>query len=107
VSINQVISSAVGYERGPACRAKSGRRQLKSRYTVGLPPEIAQRVERYAETVDTSKSKAIAALVRFGLDGQENRKREFFERLKQNLANDDPQKEDQLVDEFRALILGR
>ena len=45
--------------------------------------------------------------MRFGLDGQENRKREFFKRLKQNLAKDDPQNEDQLVDEFRALILGR
>ena len=87
--------------------AKSGRRKLESRYTVGLPPELAHRVERYAETVDTSMSKAIAALVRFGLEGQDNRKREFFKRLKQNLANDDPQNEDQLVDEFRALILGR
>jgi len=52
-------------------------------------------------------SKAIAALVRLGLVSQEDRKREFFKRLKENLANDDPKQEDQLVDEFRALILGR
>jgi len=37
---------------------------------------------------------------------QEDRKREFFKRLKENLANDDPQQEDRLVDESRALILG-
>ncbi|HEV2378902.1 MAG TPA: hypothetical protein VG206_03790 [Terriglobia bacterium] len=86
--------------------AKTGRRKLELRYTVSLPPGLAHRVERYAETVDTSRSKAIAALVRFGLDGQENRKREFFKRLRQNLAGGDPQNEDQLVDEFRALILG-
>jgi len=52
-------------------------------------------------------SKAIAALVRLGLESQENRKREFFKRLKQNLSADDPKEEDRLVDEFRALILGR
>jgi len=52
-------------------------------------------------------SKAIAALVRLGLDSQENRKREFFKRLKENLANEDPNKQDRLVDEFRTLILGR
>jgi hypothetical protein len=51
-------------------------------------------------------SKAIATLVRSGLEGQEMRKREFFRKLKQNLANDDPTNEDQLVDEFRDLILG-
>jgi hypothetical protein len=52
-------------------------------------------------------SKAIAALVRLGLESQERRKREFFERLKENLANDDPDQQDRVVDEFRALILGR
>ena len=52
-------------------------------------------------------SKAIAALVRLGLEGQESRKREFFGKLKANLANDDPRQHDQMVDEFRALILGR
>jgi hypothetical protein len=64
-------------------------------------------VQRYAETVDTSMSKAIAALVRLGLENQENRKREFFNRLRENLANDDPKLQDRLVDDFRTLILGR
>jgi hypothetical protein len=57
--------------------------------------------------VDASMSKAIAVLVRLGLEGQESRKREFFNRLKQNLDEDDPGRQDQLVDEFRTLILGR
>jgi hypothetical protein len=52
-------------------------------------------------------SKAIAALVRVGLEGQESRKAEFFKKLKANLGNDDPSQQDQLVDGFRALILGR
>jgi hypothetical protein len=52
-------------------------------------------------------SKAIAALVRLGLESQENRKREFFKRLKENLANDDLSQQDRLVDEFLTLILGR
>lgn len=52
-------------------------------------------------------SKAIAALVRLGLESQEDRKREFFKRLKQNLAADDPKQQDRLVNEFRTLILGR
>jgi len=64
-------------------------------------------VERYAETTDTSVSKAIAGLVRLGLESQANRKREFFSRLKANLATDDPKEQDRMVDEFRALILGR
>ncbi len=35
-------------------------------------------------------SKAIAALVRLGLDTQDERKREFFKKLKANLERDDP-----------------
>ena len=87
--------------------AKNRSRKMESRFTVGLAPSLASQVERYAETVDTSMSKAIAALVRLGLEGQENRKREFFKRLKENLENEDPNQQDRLVDEFRRLILGR
>lgn len=79
----------------------------ETRYTVGLVPTVARQVERFAQTTDTSMSKAIAALVRIGLEGQEQRKREFFKKLKANLSNDDPGRQDQLVDEFRELILGR
>jgi hypothetical protein len=81
--------------------------QGQSRYTVGLLPNVANQVQKYAETVDTSMSQAIGRLVRLGLETQENRKRDFFKRLKENLANDDPGQEDRLVDEFRTLILGR
>jgi hypothetical protein len=52
-------------------------------------------------------SKAIANLVRLGLDSQANRKKEFFARLRENLANGDPAQVDRLVDDFRALILGQ
>ena len=52
-------------------------------------------------------SKALAALVRLGLQNHENQKRAFFKKLRENLANDDPKQEDRLVDEFRTLILGR
>ena len=89
-------------------KPKTGRRiNLAPRYSVGLPAGVAREVERYAKVVDTSMSKAITALVRIGLESQENRKREFFKRLKTNLASDDPEQEDRLVDDFRALILGR
>jgi hypothetical protein len=79
---------------------------------VGVEVEVRavpshRSVERYAETVDTSLSKAISALVRLDLESQENRKREFFKRLRENLAKEDPKQEDRLVDEFRSLILGR
>ncbi len=39
-------------------------------------------------------------------ESQEDRKRDFFRRLKENLAND-PGQQDRLVGEFRTLILGR
>jgi hypothetical protein len=52
-------------------------------------------------------SKAIAALVRLGLESQANRKREFFKKLKDNLAKDGPMEQGRMVDEFRTLILGR
>jgi hypothetical protein len=93
--------------RGREKPVKSHQSNVESRYTVGLAPSLANQVQRYAKTVDTSMSKAIAALVRFGLESQENRKREFFRKLKENLANDDPNEQDRLVDEFRELILGR
>lgn len=87
-------------------KRKSGSRRQR-RYTVALPAGIANQVERYAAQVDASMSKTITALVSLGLEAQESRKREFFKRLRENLANADPQQEDRLVDEFRALILGR
>src|SRR5258708_38685602 len=102
--------SGTTIKRSRSFARKSGRNhpgKVESRYTVGLAPSLANQVQTYAETVDTSMSKAIAALVRLGLESQESRKREFFKRLKVNLANDDPKQQDQLVDEFRALILGR
>jgi len=77
-----------------------------ARYTVGLAPNLAHQVESYAKANDSSMSKAIAALVRIGLEGQERRKREFFKKLRSNLASADPSQEDELVDEFRSLILG-
>jgi len=91
-------------DRSSAPKHRSSR---ESRYTVSLDVTVANQVERYARTVDTSMSKAIAALVRLGLEGQEVRKREFFRKLKENLADDNPRRQDQLVDEFRILILGR
>ena len=96
-------------KRSPRANRKSRNHpgKVESRYTVGLTPSLANQVARYARTVDTSMSKAIAALVRIGLENQENRKRDFFKRLKENLANDDPNQQDRLVDEFRTLILGR
>ena len=92
---------------GPRKTRIKARRQPETRYTVGLPSPIVSQVERYAETVDVSMSKAIASLVRLGLQSQEDRKREFFKRLRENLGNDDPCDQDRLVDEFRTLILGR
>ena len=93
----------------PSRRTSAGRRQVhpQSRYTVALAPNVADNVARYARTADTSMSKAIASLVRLGLEGQESRKREFFGKLKTNLADDDPGRRDRMIDEFRALILGR
>ena len=92
--------------RGRRGRNNTGGK-AEARYTVGLDRGLAQDVQQYAHTVDLSMSKAIAALVRLGLEGQEMRKREFFNKLKANLANDDPKQRDRLVDEFRSLILGR
>ncbi len=94
----------------PRRTAKPGKQlptKVEVRYTVGLAPGLAHKVERFAQTVDTSRSQAIAALVRLGLEGQEIRKREFFKKLKPNLDSEGPEREDQLVDEFRDLILGR
>ena len=96
-----------GPRTGPRKARPNRRGKPGPRYSVGLPVTIATEVERYAETVDSSMSKAIAALVRLGLENQSNRKREFFRRLKENLAKDDPKEQDRMVDEFRALILGR
>jgi len=89
-------------------KKSTGRKaKVEIRYTVGLAANLATLVHEYAETADTSMSKAIATLVRFGLESLESRKQEFINKMKANLASNDPEKEDQLVDEFRALILGR
>ena len=81
-------------------------RGMETRFTVGLDPNLAHKVEKYAETVDISMSKAIAALVRLGLENQETRKREFFKKLKDNLGDETPESQDRMVEEFKALILG-
>ena len=86
--------------------SKTKRATDTSRYSVALPSPVARQVGTYAGASDLSMSKAIVALVRLGLESQEARKREFFKKLRKNLANDNPKTEDQMVDEFRALILG-
>ena len=93
--------------RGGAKPAKSPQEKAGPRYTVGLSSPLAHQVKRYAQTADTSMSKAIAALVRLGLEGQEIRKQKFLKKLKENLTSDDATEQDRLVDEFRALVLGR
>ena len=97
------------HARGASQRRSNGKlpNKIEPRYSVGLPSPIARRVERYAEEVDMSMSKAITALVRIGLESQQDRRRQFFKRLSENLGNDDPKEQDRLVDEFRTLILGR
>lgn len=73
--------------RGSRSTASKGSTGLgNARYTVGLAPNLVHEVERYAKANGSSMSKAIAALVRMGLEGQELRKREFFKKLKANLA---------------------
>ena len=87
--------------------AKQRSNKADVRYTVALAPALVRELEKYANTAEMSMSKAIARLVRLGLECQEDRKREFFHRLRENLANDDPRQQDRLLEEFRSLILGR
>jgi hypothetical protein len=96
---------ARGADRGKS-RSKH-RIKLERRYTVGLPANVAAQAEKYSEMTDMSMSKAIATLVRLGLQSQEDRKHDFFKKLRSNLDSDDPKQQDRLVDEFRALILGQ
>ena len=93
--------------RGKVASGRNQQSRTETRHTVGLAPGLARQVERFAATTDASMSKAIATLVRLGLESQDDRKRVFFTKLKENLSNDDPKHQDRLVDEFRALILGR
>jgi hypothetical protein len=81
-------------------KAASAKREV--RYSVALASSVVQRVEKFAQGSESSMSKAIAALVKLGLDGEAERKREFMRKLRSNLAA-----EEELVDEFRDLILGR
>lgn len=87
-------------------KRKNGSGKAASRHTVALTPSVVRQVQRYADQAEIGMSKALATLVRIGLESQQARKQEFFRRLKENLANDDPLQEDRLVDEFRSLILG-
>jgi hypothetical protein len=96
---------ARGADRGKS-RSKH-RIKLERRYTVGLPATVAEQAEKYARMSDMSMSKAVATLVRLGLQSQEDRKHDFFKKLRANLDSDDPKQQDRLVDEFRALILGQ
>ena len=93
--------------RRSSAKSKENQNEEQSRYTVGLSRRLARQVERYAATTDTSMSKAIASLVRLGIESQADRKRVFFKKLKENLTNDDPKQQERMVDEFRALIMGR
>jgi hypothetical protein len=101
------LTTAPKRGRRPAKAGRNHQNANHSRYTVALPRGLANHVERYAATTETSMSKAIATLVRLGIESQADRKRLFFKKLKENLANDDPKQQGRLVDEFRALILGR
>jgi|SRR5450755_213530 hypothetical protein len=102
---------AITRRRAPAAdrnRSRTKRRiKLERRYTVALPITVAEQAKKYAQLSDMSMSKAIATLVRLGLQSQQDRKQDFFKKLRSNLDSDDPKQQDRLVDEFRALILGQ
>ncbi|MBM3753167.1 MAG: hypothetical protein FJW38_04215 [Acidobacteria bacterium] len=72
-----------------------------------MAPRLAHQVAKYAKATECSMSKAIASLVKAGIESQEQRKRDFVEKLRANLANSDPKQKDQMIDEFRALFTGR
>jgi len=72
-------SAATRRTESTKSRRVRSRRTTESRYTVALTPDVIPAVEQYAKTVDASMSKAIATLVRLGLESQESRKREFFQ----------------------------
>src|ERR1019366_4577715 len=95
--------------RKPGLVKSKPNRQGKSgpRYSVGLPSAVASQVERYAETVDASMSKAIAALVRLGLESYAHRKHEFLRRLTGKLPEADANEQVRVVEEFRTQTLGR
>jgi len=103
-------TEAIVTKRRSSSESKSrshAKNRIESRYSVGLPSSLAQQVEKYAERTHTSRSKAIASLVRLGIDSQAQRKQEFFKKLRENLAADDAKSQDRLVDEFWDLIMGR
>lgn len=89
----------------PSSLTKNRSGKAEPRYSVGLTPGVATQVARYARQTDTSVSKAIAALVQIGLERRAGRKEEFLGKLKANLEK--PGTQEQPVDEFRDLILGR
>jgi hypothetical protein len=76
------------------------------RFTVGLSPRAAKRVRALAAETDVSISGAIAALIDAGLE-ERARKQQFVSRVNKNLANTNPTDKNRMVDEFRALILGK
>ena len=41
-------------------------------------------------------------MVRLGLESMRGANQEFFKKLKENLADNDPENQDRMVDEFRA-----
>ena len=70
-----------------ARRGKAMQSKIESWSTVRLAPRVANQVRKYTETADTSFSKVIAALMRLGLEGQENRKQV---KERENLVDADP-----------------
>ena len=95
-------SSAPATSRGKSTPAK----RITARFSVELAPKLAAQVHKLAVGDDLSMSKAIAELVGAGLE-ERSRKRKFFSKLKQNLSDTSPTRENRMVDEFRSLILGR
>ena len=89
----------------PSSSTKNRSGNAEPRYSVGLTPSVATQVARYARQTDTSVSKAIAAHVQSGLERRAGRQNEFLGKLEANLEK--PGTQEQSVDEFRDLILGR
>jgi hypothetical protein len=56
---------------------------------------------------DTTSKRGRPGVKKPGRNRPNSRKQEFFRRLKENLSADDSSQQHRLVDEFRALILGR
>jgi hypothetical protein len=82
-------------------------RAQSAQITIRLTPELSAEVSARAKDTGLSVNRAVAQLLRAGIEAERNKKRQLEDLLRRYRESQDPEETKRLGDELGAMIFGQ